>query len=196
MYGPWDEMEALGYMLVKLNCGSLPWGHARSQEELQRIKAATPLDKLCAHSPSSVRELLQWARHASFGDAVDYDALARLFEPALRRATFRVRGDHSADERKVSSRGAPSAPALTAVHHHDGRSRPRSKSRRALKKSRSRSMSTANQHVQKKAKKKKKKKKKSKSPARRARVRARVRSTTPGVRRSKRLAAKPAVRYC
>ena len=174
-------------MLVKLNRGSLPWEQARNQAEVQRIKEETPLHELCAHSPRSIYELLRRARRASFGDAVDYDALVGLFEPALRQATSHVRGDHSTDERKEPPSRAPSAraaPPTAAARHRRGRSRPRSEPQRAVKRSRSKSTTTAAKAARKK------------SPTRRrARARGRVRSTTPRVRRSKRLAAKPAVRY-
>lgn len=81
-----DDMESLGYMLVYLLAGSLPWqnmgGDTLSQkyEKIHRTKATTPLEVLCANVPSPFCDYLRMCRETAFDERPDYEGMRCLFD--------------------------------------------------------------------------------------------------------------------
>lgn len=91
-----DDMESLGYLLVYLAKGKLPWQNLRSQnkeEKYQQIlekKELTSIDKLCSGLP---KEFIQYFKHVKslrFDEEPCYDFLKGLFLTAFseRRYSF------------------------------------------------------------------------------------------------------------
>lgn len=78
-----DDLEAVGYMLVYLAKGRLPWQgvkHAKEQHaEIGAIKAATPIATLCAGLPPEFARYLRTVRAYAFAQTPDYAALKRMF---------------------------------------------------------------------------------------------------------------------
>ena len=79
-----DDLESIGYLLVFLHRGRLPWQGVRAasrKEKHLRIceaKARTSLPELCAAMPGML-EYLQYVRNLGFDADPDYEYLRRLF---------------------------------------------------------------------------------------------------------------------
>ena len=138
-----DDLESIGYLLVFLHRGRLPWQGVRAASRKEKhlkiceAKARTPLPELCASMPGML-EYLQYVRKLGFDSDPDYEYLRRLFPqqghtvPAdwagqdhLPRATAsasrleRPVGDHRPPPpRQESTDSAVRAltPALEAIH--------------------------------------------------------------------------------
>lgn len=80
-----DDLESIGYMLIYLLRGSLPWQgiHAHSKrkkyQKIMEKKLATPIDLLCRGYPRSFESYFEYVRSLRFADKPDYDYLKRLF---------------------------------------------------------------------------------------------------------------------
>lgn len=86
-----DDMESLGYMLVYLMRGSLPWQQGRSRtsqkhrtkaEQYQAIsecKLTTTIDSLCDGLPVAMTYYFKSIKSLQFEDAPDYDTLINFF---------------------------------------------------------------------------------------------------------------------
>jgi len=77
-----DDLEALGYVLVYLCKGSLPWqGVAESKERHKRnraigkAKTKTSVDDLCSGLPSAFQEYIEATRALEFDETPDYAEL-------------------------------------------------------------------------------------------------------------------------
>jgi casein kinase 1 len=80
-----DDLESLGYMLMYLLRGSLPWQGIRAQskrrkyQKIMEKKLATPIDLLCRGYPRNFEAYFEYVRALRFADKPDYDYLKRLF---------------------------------------------------------------------------------------------------------------------
>lgn len=79
-----DDLEALGYVLIKLIKGSLPWenlGGANLEElseETLRVKQNISLRTLCHGLPAELLVFLRHVRNISFAEIPDYEGLRFL----------------------------------------------------------------------------------------------------------------------
>ena len=79
-----DDLESIGYLLVFLHRGRLPWQGVRAASRKEKhlkiceAKARTPLPELCASMPGML-EYLQYVRKLGFDSDPDYEYLRRLF---------------------------------------------------------------------------------------------------------------------
>ncbi|KAI9323425.1 kinase-like protein [Dichotomocladium elegans] len=86
-----DDMESLGYVLLYLLRGSLPWQGvtAKTDEEkygmIEEIKDNTPIAQLCAGFPAEFNIYLHYVRKLKFSEDPDYDFCVGLFDKALKR---------------------------------------------------------------------------------------------------------------
>ena len=86
-----DDLESLGYVLVYLAQGALPWENFRSPLKTERhqgigaIKQNTPLATLCQGAPSELEAYLDYCRALLFETRPDYKHLKRLFHEAAQR---------------------------------------------------------------------------------------------------------------
>lgn len=81
-----DDLEALGYVLVYLCRGSLPWqgvGEDLKPKERNRLigraKRRTKLAELCDGLPKAFRKFLKYCRALDFEEEPDYEFLRDLF---------------------------------------------------------------------------------------------------------------------
>ncbi|CAD7937080.1 unnamed protein product [Amoebophrya sp. A25] len=81
-----DDLEAVGYVLMYFNRGSLPWqglravGKKEKYEKIMEKKMATPIETLCKHFPSEFITYLGYCRGLRFEDRPDYAYLRRLMK--------------------------------------------------------------------------------------------------------------------
>lgn len=89
-----DDMESLGYMLVYLLKGSLPWQDVRANsvsekyEKIHRIKETTTLEELCADLPDEFCSYLQLCRDTQFDERPDYVKMRQLFGDLVEKRGF------------------------------------------------------------------------------------------------------------
>jgi serine/threonine protein kinase len=79
-----DDIESLGYLLLDLALGSLPWTGIKAKnsktgwDRMRDLKEDIALDQLCYGLPLGLLEFVESARRLRFGDTPDYDNLRRL----------------------------------------------------------------------------------------------------------------------
>ncbi|KAK6178143.1 hypothetical protein SNE40_012962 [Patella caerulea] len=85
-----DDMEALGYVLMYFNRGSLPWQGLKAATKKQKYdkisekKMATPVEILCKGFPAEFAMYLNYCRGLRFDEAPDYMYLRQLFRILFR----------------------------------------------------------------------------------------------------------------
>ncbi|XP_050399502.1 casein kinase I [Patella vulgata] len=85
-----DDMEALGYVLMYFNRGSLPWQGLKAATKKQKYdkisekKMATPVETLCKGFPAEFAMYLNYCRGLRFDEAPDYMYLRQLFRILFR----------------------------------------------------------------------------------------------------------------
>lgn len=76
-----DDIESLGYVLIELLHGSLPWEKltVHGLEEVLICKEETSPQELCHGLPTEIYQLLIYARYLGFEECPDYNLLRSLF---------------------------------------------------------------------------------------------------------------------
>jgi casein kinase 1 epsilon len=100
-----DDLEALGYMLMYLSRGSLPWqglgieegDKSRKYERIMDMKMDTDVSVLCKSEPPELVAHLKYCRSLGYEDEPDYKYLLRLWKSALARKTSLKEGDFKFD---------------------------------------------------------------------------------------------------
>jgi len=86
-----DDLEAMGYMLLYLGNGRLPWQRARAtpavarEDAVMQAKTSIPLEALCGDLPTEFATYLSYCRNLRFEERPKYADLRRL----LRQLFFR-----------------------------------------------------------------------------------------------------------
>ena len=86
-----DDLECLGFVLVYLVKGKLPWQgiraktKARKFAKIKRKKMETPISVLCAGLPPEFQAYMNYVRGLKFAEEPDYAYLRSLFWSALER---------------------------------------------------------------------------------------------------------------
>lgn len=81
-----DDMESIGYLLIDLALGSLPWTGIQARnsrlgwDKMREAKEMTMLQDLCAGLPVAFLKYIEYARALRFDDEPDYAYLRSLFE--------------------------------------------------------------------------------------------------------------------
>eukprot|EP01029_Cantina_marsupialis_P014948 TRINITY_DN3274_c1_g1_i2.p1 TRINITY_DN3274_c1_g1~~TRINITY_DN3274_c1_g1_i2.p1 ORF type:complete len:444 (+),score=49.68 TRINITY_DN3274_c1_g1_i2:224-1555(+) len=84
-----DDLESIGYCLIYLANGRLPWqglpGRTKSEKyaRIQESKTRTPISKLCEGLPDEFAEYLRYVRNLRFDETPDYTFMRNLFKHAL-----------------------------------------------------------------------------------------------------------------
>ncbi|PAA82973.1 hypothetical protein BOX15_Mlig012010g2 [Macrostomum lignano] len=113
-----DDMEALGYVLMYFNRGSLPWQGlqaANKKQKYQKIsekKMSTPVEGLCKGFPAEFTMYLNYCRGLRFEEAPDYMYLRQLFRILFR--TLNHQFDYTFDWTLLKQRSNASAAAASA----------------------------------------------------------------------------------
>eukprot|EP00898_Chlorokybus_atmophyticus_P006841 jgi/Chlat1/7158/Chrsp57S06831 len=82
-----DDLEMLGYVLVYLLRGSLPWQEVDSPQA-RKVKAACPIQVLCRGLPAEFQTYSEYVRSLAYDKAPDYGYLRKLFKDAFTRAGY------------------------------------------------------------------------------------------------------------
>lgn len=111
-----DDMIALGYSLLHLATGSLPWlsicrADARREEKTKRMKEQVDLETLCARLPKEFKSYLQYVLALAFDQRPDYSYLKRLFRRALHQR-------HSCEQDPFDWQNHPHFRARTPMNIH------------------------------------------------------------------------------
>ena len=91
-----DDIEALGYMMVYLMKGSLPWqGMVNSDPEkkydqIKKLKIKTKLQNLCQGLPIETVKFIQYARDMRYDDKPDYHYLRELMRKIAKNEGQRI----------------------------------------------------------------------------------------------------------
>mmetsp|Transcript_96495 Transcript_96495/g.177413 ORF Transcript_96495/g.177413 Transcript_96495/m.177413 type:complete len:322 (+) Transcript_96495:83-1048(+) len=89
-----DDLEAIGYVLMYFNRGTLPWqgltatGKKEKYEKIMEKKMSTPIEVLCKHFPSEFVTYLNYCRSLRFEDRPDYAYLRRLLKDLFFREGY------------------------------------------------------------------------------------------------------------
>jgi casein kinase 1 len=89
-----DDLEAIGYVLMYFNRGSLPWqglkAHHKNEHCIQIMekKMTTPVEVLCQHYPHEFVTYLNYCRNLRFEDRPDYAYLRRLLKDLFFREKY------------------------------------------------------------------------------------------------------------
>ena len=89
-----DDLESLGYVLIYLLNGKLPWqGYiSRSKEDkyykIRQIKKKTTTKELCEGLPSQFEEYIQYTKNLEYEQDPDYDYLRNLFLTVLKNYKY------------------------------------------------------------------------------------------------------------
>jgi serine/threonine protein kinase len=81
-----DDLEALGYIMVYLFKGSLPWQGLPAPtkkgkyELIMQKKMETTVDVLCAGMPEEFKKYLEYCKNLKFEEKPDYHYLKRMFK--------------------------------------------------------------------------------------------------------------------
>ena len=84
-------MEALGYVLLYLLHGELPWVGVRGASAIQKerkileMKSETPLKELCGDAPEEFAIYFEYCRSLKFKERPDYNSLRELFRNCMAR---------------------------------------------------------------------------------------------------------------
>lgn len=87
-----DDLESLGYVLMYLIRGSLPWQGLKANtkklkyERIMDRKMSTSTESLCKGFPAEFRSYFEYCRSLRFEDRPDYAYLKRLFKELFYRA--------------------------------------------------------------------------------------------------------------
>ena len=79
-----DDMESIGYMLIYLITGTLPWfgiegPYSERYEKVYKIKANISNEDLCKGLPIEFCKYMKYVKSLKFEEDPDYDYLRRLF---------------------------------------------------------------------------------------------------------------------
>ena len=86
-----DDLESLGYVLIYLAKGRLPWqqGNPRlgvlKNEQIVKVKATTKLEVLCGGLGGCFLEFMKYVKALKFSQEPDYELMAGFFEKFLSR---------------------------------------------------------------------------------------------------------------
>jgi len=89
-----DDLEAVGYVLMYFNRGSLPWqglkavGKKEKYEKIMEKKMSTPIEVLCKHFPNEFVTYLNYTRSLRFEDRPDYAYLRRVLKDLFFREGY------------------------------------------------------------------------------------------------------------
>ena len=86
-----DDMESLGYMMVYLSQGSLPWQGLQPSDDkngdILKVKISKPIEDFCSHFPAAeaLCEHLNYARSLEYEARPDYEYLKSLYVELLEK---------------------------------------------------------------------------------------------------------------
>jgi casein kinase 1 len=122
-----DDLEALGYIIMYFNRGSLPWQGINAntkKEKYERImetKMTTPVDVLCESLPTEFATYINYCRHLRFEERPDYAYLRRLMKDAFARERYEFDFHFDWLAQKYLPRPAPQSPSHQPQENYDAK---------------------------------------------------------------------------
>ena len=89
-----DDLESIGYMLIHLMKGSLPWQKIKvinkkeSFVKISEIKKHINTEKLCENLPGEMIDYINYVRKLQFEESPDYNYLGNLFQIMLKKRGY------------------------------------------------------------------------------------------------------------
>mmetsp|Transcript_36241 Transcript_36241/g.79105 ORF Transcript_36241/g.79105 Transcript_36241/m.79105 type:complete len:369 (+) Transcript_36241:44-1150(+) len=134
-----DDLEGLGYVLLYLLRGHLPWQGLRAAtkkekyDKIMKKKLSTSLEVLCEGAPHQFVAYMAYCRSLKFEERPDYQYARRLFRDAFVSLDYQFdlvfdwnltrTGRREAEEERVKSSGRPGEGALKTVLRNSLRGR-------------------------------------------------------------------------
>ena len=104
-----DDLESLGYVLVYLLLGRLPWqGHISHSKEdkyykIKEIKKGTSAQKLCEGLPPQFEEYINYTRNLKYTEDPNYNYLKELFLKVLKNYNYEFDYFYDWDQQKLTN---------------------------------------------------------------------------------------------
>ncbi|KAI8377683.1 kinase-like domain-containing protein [Radiomyces spectabilis] len=89
-----DDLESVGYLLLDLVFGSLPWTGIQAKnskagwDRMRHMKEDTFMADFCAGLPTGLLNYIEYTRRLRFADQPDYDYMRRLLKGCLEGGEF------------------------------------------------------------------------------------------------------------
>jgi len=95
-YSRRDDLESIGYMLIYMAKGSLPWQGLKKEhlsmkeyfEKIGKCKKEISIDELCYGLIPCFKTYLEYCRNLNFEEEPMYDFLKMLFSPFNKKLTW------------------------------------------------------------------------------------------------------------
>lgn len=90
-----DDLESIGYILIYLYKGKLPWQGIKEKDKVKRYqligekKKEITEEELCKHMPKEFTVFLKYVRTLDFDEKPHYSALKRMFENLYERRNYK-----------------------------------------------------------------------------------------------------------
>lgn len=89
-----DDLETLGYSLIYLLKGELPWQKIKGSkieknQKIKEIKMKTSVKDLCFEAPKEFAEYLNYCKNLDFEEEPDYSYLKNLFQELIDEKNFK-----------------------------------------------------------------------------------------------------------
>ena len=91
-----DDLESIGYLIIFLLLGKLPWqGKLSPNKEdkyykIREIKKNTTAEELCKGLPSQFKEYIEYTRNLGYETDPDYNYLKNLFLSVLKKMNYEI----------------------------------------------------------------------------------------------------------
>jgi casein kinase 1 len=123
-----DDLEAIGYMLMYFNRGSLPWQGLRHVDPKERYELITkskleyPAEELCRNFPIEFLTYIEYCKNLQFEDKPNYKYLRKILKDMFIKRGYetdfvfdwKIYKEYETyvdeDKRKASPRGRPDSP--------------------------------------------------------------------------------------
>ncbi|KAG0793186.1 hypothetical protein G6F16_004900 [Rhizopus arrhizus] len=89
-HSPRDDIESIGYLLLDLILGTLPWAGIQARnsragwDRMKQIKQDTFLCDLCGGLPQGILEYMEYARNLKFSEEPDYELLRQYLRGSVK----------------------------------------------------------------------------------------------------------------
>lgn len=89
-----DDIESLGYLLLDLIFGTLPWTGIQARnsragwDRMRRIKEDTFMSDLCAGLPQGLLEFIEYARKLKFAEEPNYEQLRQFLSGSVNQGPY------------------------------------------------------------------------------------------------------------
>jgi serine/threonine protein kinase len=90
-----DDLESVGYVLMYLLRGNLPWQGMNGKTKDERYKKIlqkkieTSSADLCAGFPNELQTFIEYTRNLEYTEQPDYDMLRKLFDSIMKKEKFK-----------------------------------------------------------------------------------------------------------